>query len=152
MNNLYEKIIFLLDEYAPYKRLSKRAVKLKTKPWINNDILTKMNKRDKLLHKYLQTKDINIKTHIYDDYKSIRNIVTKLKRDAKKSYYKEYFQFHKVNSTAIWKGIKSIVNVNSKIKRDITLIDNQGKNISNPTMIANLFNIFFVNIGIEIDK
>ena len=32
------------------------------------------------------------------------------------------------------------------------MIDNQGKNISNPIMIANLFNSFFVNIGMEIDK
>ena len=151
INNFYENMVNLLDEHAPFKKLSKREVKLKTRPWINNVILYKMKIRDKLLLKYHKTKGISRNT-IYDEYKSIRNSVTKLKRNAKKSYYKEYFQIHRVNSSSIWKGIKSIVKINNTIKRDITLINNQGNNISNPLIIANHFNDFFVNIGIEIDK
>ena len=57
MNNLHQHIDYLLDEFAPYKKLSKKEYKLKSKPWINRNILTEMKKRDKLLHKYCKAKD-----------------------------------------------------------------------------------------------
>ena len=45
MNNLHQHINFLLDEFAPYKKLSKKELKLKSKPWINSEILSKIKKR-----------------------------------------------------------------------------------------------------------
>ena len=57
MNNLHQHINYLLDEFAPYKKLSKKEYKLKSKPWINRNILTEMKKCDKLLHKYCEAKD-----------------------------------------------------------------------------------------------
>ena len=42
MENLYSNTAFLLDEFAPYSKLSKKDYKLKSKPWINNEILTKI--------------------------------------------------------------------------------------------------------------
>ena len=49
---------------------------------INGEILSKMKKRDKLLHKYCKTIDkesVSSKA-IYDENKSVRNELTKLKR------------------------------------------------------------------------
>ena len=39
MNNFFNHVTYILDELAPYKKLSKREIKLKSKPWINNNIL-----------------------------------------------------------------------------------------------------------------
>ena len=39
--------ILLLDNFAPYRKLSKKEIKLKTKPWINKYIEVLMKKRDK---------------------------------------------------------------------------------------------------------
>ena len=36
MNNLHHFINSILDILAPYKKLSKKELKLKSKPWINN--------------------------------------------------------------------------------------------------------------------
>ena len=45
MNNLHLFINNILDILAPYKKLSKKELKLKTKQWINNETLFFMNKR-----------------------------------------------------------------------------------------------------------
>ena len=92
INNFHRHINYLLDELAPYKKLSKKELKLKSKPWINNLILIEINKRDKLLHKYskMKNKDSDTASIIFDEYKKIRNIVTKLKRDSKLEYYHKF--------------------------------------------------------------
>ena len=44
MNNFHQHINILLYEFASYKKLSKREFKLKSKSWINSEILSKMKK------------------------------------------------------------------------------------------------------------
>ena len=65
----------------------------KTKPWINKETLILMKKRDKLLYKYskYKLKNSQLAITIYNEYKLIRNQVTKLKRDNKLDYYKKFF-------------------------------------------------------------
>ena len=53
MNNLHQHINCQLDEFAPYKKLSKRELKLKSKPWINSEILSKMKKTRSIIAKVL---------------------------------------------------------------------------------------------------
>ena len=75
MNNLHDHINNLLDITAPYKKLSKKEIKLKSKPWVNNEILSLMKKRDKLLFKYSKHKKKNsdLAINLYNEYKMIRN-------------------------------------------------------------------------------
>ena len=79
MNNLHQHINYLLDEFAPYKKLSKKEYKLKSKPWINRNILNEMKIQDKLLHKYCKAKDKDsfCAQAIYEDFKFIRNSLRK---------------------------------------------------------------------------
>ena len=154
IQNLYDYINHILDELAPYKKLTKREIKLKSKPWINSILLTKMKERDKLLHKFCKLKDKN-STHavnIYNQYKIIRNEVTNDKRHNKSNYYKDFFLKNKNKSSLLWKGIRSIVNINNSSKKDIKLINDKGMNISDPKTIADLFNDYFINIGPKIDS
>ena len=67
MNNLYNDTTYLLDEFAPYRKLTKKEFKLKSKPWISNEILTKIHERDKLLYKYSNAKDLNRKINLLKD-------------------------------------------------------------------------------------
>ena len=145
MDNLYNNLVYMLDEYAPYKKISKKEFKLKSKPWIDSEIRNKIYERDKLLKKYRKSKDENRKLTIYEDYKRTRNFVTNMKRDAKTKYYQQYFETYEWKSSKVWKGIKSIVKLNTTSKKDISLIDNKGFNVTDPSKIANLFNNYFVN-------
>ena len=154
MNNLHQKVTYLLDEFAPYKKLSKKEIKLKSKPWINKEILAEMSKRDKLLLKYskMKNKKSEAAQITYEDYKKIRNEVTKLKRDSKVDYYRRFFEENKKKSSTIWKRIRSIVNINNTSRKDIKLLNEDGKNVYDPTKIAELLNKYFDSVGPNIDK
>ena len=73
----------------PLTKLTNKQVKLKSKPWINDDIKLNIIKRYKIVHKYLKCKDRNSKNRLYSECKVIRNSVIKLKRDGKLTYFKE---------------------------------------------------------------
>ena len=154
LNNLHCHINFILDEFAPFKKLSKKELKLKSKPWINNLILIEINKCDMLLHKYSKMKyrDNETAKSIYDEYKIIRNKVTKLKRDGRVEYYHRFFDENKRKSLAIWKGIRSMVNINSTTRKYIKLLDEKDKNVCDPNKIAELLNKYFASVGNNIDK
>ena len=154
MNNLRRHINFLLDEFAPYKKLSKGEFKLKSKPWINSEILSKMKTRDKLLRKYRRTadKDSIVSQTIYEEYKIVRNELTKMKRDNKIDYYHKYFETNKNKASSIWKGIRSIMDISNSSRRDIKLLNDNGNTVADPKKIVELFNKYFVNVGPNIDR
>ena len=54
--------------------------------------------------------------------------------------------------STIWKGITSIVNINNTSKKDIKILDKNGKKITDPQKIVNLFNNHYANVGPNIDK
>ena len=87
LENLFTKTIFFLDECAPYKKLNKKQLELKQKPWISKEILMKSYERDKLLRKYCHLKNPTKKEAVYTEYKTLRNSITKLKKDSKIEYY-----------------------------------------------------------------
>ena len=62
-------------------------------------------------------------------------------------YNKEYFDMHKDKSASIWKGIRSLVNLKSSSKKDISIVEDEEITISDQVKICNQFNNFFVNIG-----
>ena len=75
-----------------------------------------------------------------------------MKRERKTIYYKNFFEANKNNSSKIWKGIRSIVNLNGTSKRDIKIIDHKGKIFIDQQCIANYFNQYFAEIGLKTDN
>ena len=68
-----------------HSKNSQKKNKLKSKPWINKNILAHMKKRDKLLRRYCKAKenDSLYVQIIYEEYKVTRNPITKMKRESK---------------------------------------------------------------------
>ena len=81
----------------------------------------------------------------------IRNNVTRLKRNSKLDYYKDFFESNNKMSN-IWKGIRSIVNLNNNSKKDIKMLNMNGKKVTDPQKIVNLFNEHYANVGPNIEK
>ena len=52
----------------------------------------------------------------------------------------------------IWKGIRSIVNLNNSSKKDIKMLNKNGKKVTEPQKIVNLFNEHYANVGPNIEK
>ena len=154
MNNVHQYVNNFLNVCAPYKKLSKKELKLKSKPWITIEIQSLMKKRDKLLAKFSKHKKKNsvLAANLYNDYSIIRNNVTKMKRDSKMDYYKRFFDSNKNKMSTIWKGIRSIVNINNTSRKDIKILNKNGKKIIDSQKIVNLFNQHYANVGPNIDK
>ena len=76
---------------APYKRLSKKEVGLKQRPWISHEILELMNDRDNFNKQYIKETDPDRKSILFRFYKSKRNIVVKTIRQSRNNYYSEFF-------------------------------------------------------------
>ena len=96
-----------------------------------------------------KVEDANIKILLHNEYKKVRNEITKDKRDNKKVHFTEYFE-HKASE--IWKGIRRLVNIKSSKVSKIKLLDKNGNLISHPKKIANTFNDHFSTIGSNIEQ
>ena len=133
LSNFHNKINYLLDECAPFRKLSRKDLSLKNKPWIDNSILNKIKERDKLLRKYNRCKNIVQRNVFLNNYKRLRNEVTNLKRKSKVNYYKDFFEKNKTKTSTIWKGINSIVKLKHSYSNNLRIIDDNGSIISDPT-------------------
>ena len=139
----------LIDKHCPQKKLTKRRLKLKNKPWITMRIQKMMKIRDRLFQKFKSTKStVDLKA-----FKQFRNRVVNELRESKKNYYHHFFEENKNNMKMLWTGIKNIVSLKSNNLDTISyLMDNKGSRIYDPGKMANEFNHFFTNVANDITK
>ena len=64
IDNFYNNINYILDEFASFKKLNKGLIKLKTKPWINKEAQHLMWERYKLFKKFRTATD-DVAKNIY---------------------------------------------------------------------------------------
>ena len=139
----------LTNEHAPIKKLSRKEIKLRDKPWINNRILKMMRIRDRVLKKLKKkATDDNLKL-----YKKFRNRVANEIKESKTRYFHNYFSTNSQNMKKLWSGIKTLISHKSSNSFSINKIkDKEGSVTSDPCKISNIFNDFFVNVADEITK
>ena len=148
VNELYDEFITKLnscvDKHAPIKKLTKKEIKMKSKPWITVNIRKLIDQRNKLFNrKKRQLNNSNIKTL----YNIFRNRVNREVKKAKKEYYKIYFEENKNSIQKTWIGIKEIINTKSAISPRTSQLKINGQAIDDALDISNCFNNFFVNVG-----
>ena len=134
----------VIDRHAPYRELTRRESKIKQKPWINKDIKSAIYKKNKLYRKSIRSgnpRDIKA-------YKTFSNSLNYLKKQSKKNHYDKLVKKSTKNSKLTWKIINDIVNLKKgRGKSIIQIKDENGKQISEPTLISETINKFFVGIG-----
>ena len=104
----------LLDEMAPFKRLSNKDIGLKQRPWITHDILEIMNEREDFHKQYAKEKYLIRKDILFRIYKYKRNLVVKNIRRSKEKCYSDFFEQNKNNSKKTWEGIRDVINISKK--------------------------------------
>ena len=139
----------LVNNHCPQKRISKKRMKLRNKPWINSRSLEMMRIRDRLFKQFKSTKsEIDLKA-----FKKFRNRVVNELNESKKIYYHQYFAENKSNMKKLWKGIKSIVNLRfDNIDTTSHVSDKNGIQLKDPVQIANQFNHYFTSVVSDITK
>ena len=68
-DNFLGNVNQLIGKHCPKKKLNKKSLKLRTKPWINYRIQHMMRIRDKLFHQFKQTES----SEDYSYYKQLSN-------------------------------------------------------------------------------
>ena len=82
------------------------------------------------------------------DFNFTKTSVSTLLKESKRSYYKNYFRSNINNIKNSWKGIKSIISLNTKEPESPKIVlNNKGEFLSNANDIANQFNNFFCSVA-----
>ena len=105
----------LIDKYMPLKKLTKKEVKQQYKPWITNGIRISIKRREKYYKKFIKAKNEITKEDYHKKYNELRNQIVTLCRQSKKMHFHKFFSENVNNAKNTWKGIKSIINVNSHL-------------------------------------
>ena len=150
-NHAYEiyhnRFIELLNKHAPMRKLSKKEIKLKKKPWLTMGLLKSISKKRALYSKFRNDKLKNKNTELsFGQYKDYNDLLNKLKRKSKRNFYHKYFTDNSSNSKNMWKGINQLLNRKKSKQKDIFLEENDGI-ISDSFTVANKFNKYFTSIA-----
>ena len=145
--DLYQnRYIQLLNKHAPLRKLTKKEKNFKKKPWLTNGLLTSINKKRAMFNKLRKDKLKNKDTHeIYKKYKYHRDRINLLKKLSKMNFYRKYFETNYNNSKNVWKSINQLLNKQTRSHKDIFLEENGL--ITDPKLVANKFNNYFINIA-----
>ena len=151
---LLSKIDELLDKYMPWKKVTSKDLKKKSKPWITNDIFNKLKLKSKIYGKYIKCKasQVDLKNTLLANYKSLKNEITLLMRTSKKDYYNRYFTNNRKSLRKTWEGIKEIINLKPSSSNTPSFIKDHDKTHTDDISISNCFNNYFTSIAEKILK
>ena len=146
--SFYSKISSIINKHIPVKQLSRREIKLKSKPWISKALRKSIQIKNNYYKKYLKTKS----TYYHTKFKLYRNKLNHLLKISKKQYYNEYFFQNIKDGKRIWKGIKQIVQFKPLTSQRLIKIVDNNLEITEPKLVANAFNNYFANIGKNLES
>ena len=110
-NNFLNAMNSLLHKYSPVKKISRYRLKLKTKPWITLGIQKSISLKNKLLKRFINKKDPQIKAEFHEKHKKYRNLLSTLFKESEQIYYTKYLESNWNYIRNIWKGIKTIISI-----------------------------------------
>ena len=142
LNRFYDEIDRIYKACCPIRTKIISCEKFK-KPWITSEILANIRTKYDLFKMY---KNGLTTYEIFRNYKC--ELKRKLKK-AKKDYFKYKFDSCQGDSASTWKLTNSILG-NKKKSNSPTLINFNGRDISDDGEICKIFNNYFVNIGVNL--
>ena len=110
-NNFLNAMNSLLHKYSPVKKISRYRLKFKTKPWITLGIQKSISLKNKLLKRFINKKDPQIKAEFHEKHKKYRNLLSTLFKENEQIYYTKYLESNWNYIRNIWKGIKTIISI-----------------------------------------
>ena len=112
-------------------------------------ILKSISIKSKLLKKFINKKNAQIKAEIHEKCKTYRTPPTPslLTKENKQKYYTKYFESDWNNIRNTWKEVKTVIsfkNITTTIPHSIEF---NKKTITDPTIMSNFSNNFFTSIA-----
>ena len=151
-NTCMDQIDDLIKQHMPLRKLSKRELKTRAKPWITLGLRNSIHRRELIYKKFLKENDLLKKQQLEREYKTLRNHISFLCKQSKKLHFAEFFQSNSHNLKKTWNGIKKIININSKKSLKPTCLSINNKIIYDKKDMANSFNKFFTSIASKLKE
>ena len=153
VNSQFQKFLQLfsqtINRHAPLRKRSRKEFRMQHKPWLTRGIIHSINHKNKMYSKFQSSLNMNK----FKEYKSYRNILNRTIQAAKRMYYNNIIVQNRSKPDQIWKTIHELVNIKKKtIFSPTKLITDEGKTITDKIDIANNFNEYFANVGINLAK
>jgi hypothetical protein len=141
------KLQDIIKAEAPIKTVTLSPKAIKHEPWLTKGILKSSRTQIKLYNKKIKEPHDNIRDNAYKTY---RNMLNKIKRIAKKSYYKDQLLDCKNNIRETWKILNNLIGKQNDKSNIIEQIKTNHEIVSDPTKIANAFLQHFTTIGAKL--
>ena len=142
-NELWDFWIHLLasviDKHTPFRT---ERVKNKRSPWITNELMREVHKRDFLNKKAASTND----PLIWKQFKDARNKANNSVKKAKRKYFSENLDANKSDPRKTWRLINELQSRQSKSTK-VSQVKTGNQVFTSPGDIAEAFNNHFTNIG-----
>jgi hypothetical protein len=138
--NIYET---MYNTCFPIKTRRLKIRHQNRKPWITNSILKSIKRKNNLYVKWLKQRS----AESLSKYKSYKNKLTVILRNAEKLYYTNRFDDVKNDMSKTWSLIKSTIRHDSVKNNSINALNHDNKIINEPQQIADAFNKYFSNVG-----
>ena len=112
-------------------------------------ILQSIKQKNVLHRKFITTKDLTKRELLLQNFKIYKNTIHKLTRIY---LLQHYFEEHKNNSKKTWDGIRSIISLKTNSHKQIRSLNINNKTESNPKIMAETFNNFFMTNASDVDS
>ena len=132
--------VSIINKHAPFRT---KRVKNKWSPWITNELLREIHKRDFLTEKKAaSTNDLSI----WKQFKDARNKANNSVKNAKRKYFSNHFDANKSDPRKTWRLINELQSRQSKSTK-VSQVKTGNQVFTSPGDIAEAFNNHFANIG-----
>ena len=95
---------------------------------------------EKILKKFINKKDPQIKAVFHEQYKTYRNLLYTLMKQSKQIYYTNYFENNWNNNKSTWKEIKTIISIKNIRNTMPNSIEINNRTITSSTAMSNVCN------------
>jgi len=137
----------LHDIYFPLENLTANRNLSPKEPWFTRGLLVSRKEKrrlDTLAASNRTPENLN-------NFKKYRNLYNRLLRAAKKLHYERQLKKNQSNAKATWQIIKQAINMKDKKGRtELSALEIDGFNLTDPKLIAQALNEFFVSAPLKI--
>ena len=146
-NGFYRKMMELVENNVPRKKITKKQQRREYKPWITKEIKKGMSERDRQFKNFIKEKNRVLRNDLFLKYKRYRNRLVDTIRDRKKQYYVRFFSDNLKNCKKIWEGVNQLTNLKKRKEKSIISINIKERIVSDSALVSSEFNSYFCGIA-----
>ena len=133
-----------IDKHCPIRSRMVPSNKFRNLPWVTSGLLKSMGQSKRLYQKFLSDPS---NCSYEQKYKEYRNVLNKVKRNCKTSYYQDKCKEFRRNTKKLWQLINDVIHKTNDKSNIIDCIKVDNIEIYGRTAISNKFGEYFSELG-----